>query len=141
MSTTKPAYPLLSPAIPPLPQKLLDLDSLLKFHLLDSLKLELYDLNFRSYSLMIFFFFFWKYGLYEILHSVLMVSRMVLVRDLNSFGPLLPAPTLPRQKPLGGPQSIICFKSLGFHPVLSEPPLSNTICRDLYYRMTKMDRI
>ena len=29
----------------------------------------------------------------------------------------------------------------GFHPISSEPPLSNTICKGMHYRMAKMERI
>ena len=49
---------------------------------------------------------------------------------------------LPRTKAKGqAPEHNWAINNPGFHPVSTEPPLSNTICRDLYNRMPKMERI
>ena len=84
----------------------------------------------------------WKYGLYEILYSVLMVTRMVLFGDFISFGPPPHCIQLPQTQAIGQvPEINWALNNPGFHPVSSEPPLSNIVYIGMYYRMAKMERI
>ena len=147
MSSSNPHHHLPTPAHSA-PTKKSGFGFFVKIYVLRSLKLVLYDLYFRRYSFMIIVL---TYGLYdEILYSVLMITRMVLVWD---FIFLLPPPPPPRHTSpncihhskthaIGhAPEHNWALNNPGFHPISSEPPLSNTICKGMHYRMAKVERI
>ena len=76
----------------------------------------------------------------EILYNVFMVSGSFLFEIL--FWPPSHCILLPQTKAIGrAPERNLALNNTGFHPVSSEPPLSNTICRNLYYRTVKMESI
>ena len=80
-------------------------------------------------------------GLYEILYNVLMISGSCLRFYL--FWPLFTACTFPDKghRIAQIPKNYWVLNNPGFHLVSSKTPLYNTICRDLYYRIAKMERI
>ena len=98
----------------------------------------MYDLCFRSYSFMIIYIVL-TFGLYKILNSVSMVSRMIFVCDFISFGPLLNESISPRQSPQNR-GILLGFKQLWL-PSCFIRASTHQYQMQRFYRMANMNRI
>ena len=109
--------------------------------ILESLKLELYDLHFRSYSFLIMIM--WIVLSYTVCRWSLgwFLSEILSLSILLTASPPPPPPFAPPPPPQGRGIILWALNNSGFHPVSSNPSLPTTIYRDLNYRMAKMKRI